>query len=279
MKHSNFYLNVLGFLGKNDKIISLFEDGELDENNSGIIYRVAESYVIQFEKDKIDEYLLRSRVAIESYIRENHRVDKKLLQLYNKVIYIFENTLSKQKKAELNAQLLSMRSVKSSKAWLILSSNYDAADNPDLAINYLKQAVWNNPKCITAYYKLGYIYEKNLCKKDAAIYYYKKAVLLNPEDDEYEGIKTNSKYIQMACQQLGKILFEEKNYKPVTLLLEKALSLVQYTGSSSNSIIRDLIDIAIKSSENMGIKDKFIMRLVKIYGFDEDLLQSYTATI
>jgi tetratricopeptide (TPR) repeat protein len=68
-----------------------------------------------------------------------------------------------------------------------LFSNYDVSENPNSAILFLKNAIWKNPNCISAYYKLGYIFEKNLNKIDASIYYYKKAVLLNPNDDKCEG--------------------------------------------------------------------------------------------
>ncbi|MFW5799833.1 MAG: tetratricopeptide repeat protein, partial [Spirochaetota bacterium] len=200
--------------------------------------------------------------------------NKKQYKLYEKINYIFENTVSHQKKMELKAQYLTNKDVKSSKAWLILSSNYDVSQNPNLAINFLKNAVWVNPKCITAYYKLGYIYENNLDKYDAAIYYYKKAVLLNPEDDVYEGRQTNARYIQLACRQLANLMYKNKNYKAVMLLLEKAIPYSETAGYPSHELIRDLIHLAVKSSVKLKIKGKFLNKLYNKYNIEADILST-----
>ncbi len=269
-----FYINALNLLGRHEKIISLFEDNELNKNNPKIIENVAKSYLIQGQKDNIEEYLLKAKIIIEDILKNSPKYPKRLLKLYKKACYIFKSMLSPQKQTELKAQLLDIRSIKSSKAWLILASNYDVSNNPNLAIKFLKHAVWSNPNCITAFYKLGYIYEKNLNKIDAAIYYYKKTVLLSPEDDRFEGVKINAQYIQMACRQLGLILYERGNYKPVLLLAEKSLPLSDLAGFPSHKLIRELLHIAIKSSIKMNMREKFINRLISKYNIEEDIIYS-----
>lgn len=265
MDKNLLYVNLLYFFRRYETIISLYEGNKLDVSGPKIIELVATSYLKQGVNKKVDEYIFNAKVTLEKYFSIFTKRKSKLMKLYQKAKYLVENIISPQKRIELNAQLLEKRSVKNSKAWIILSSNYDVAKNPNLAINFLKNAIWINPKSIIAYYKLAYIYEKNLNKIDASIYYYKKAVLLNPEDDEYEGIRVNARYIQMACVQLANIMYKKKNFKAVMLLLEKALPLNSITGVSSRELIKDLFSKAVKASDKLGIKDKYLKKLYNKY--------------
>jgi tetratricopeptide (TPR) repeat protein len=276
MKNRIFYLTLLDAIGKYDKIITLFEKGRLNNNHPKVIEIVAKAYIKEGLHNHIDEYLFKAKYIIGESIYKVEKNKKKLLKLYKKSDYIFEESVTPQKKMELKAQLLIEKNTKSSKPWVILSSNYDVSEDPNSAIHFLKNAVWKNSKCIVAYYKLGYIYENNLNKIDASIYYYKKAVLLQPGDDKFEGVQENARYIQLACKQLAMIMYNQSKYKPAMLLLEKAIPLSSIAGYESHELIRELIQTGIKSSDKLGLKAKFINKLHNKYNISPELLGTMT---
>lgn len=276
MKNKIFFLTILEAIGKYEKIITLFEKDTLNKTHPKVIELVSKAYIKEGLRHNIDEYLFKAKYILSESMYKVKKSKKRLIKLFKKADYIFENTVTTQKKMELKAQLLVEKDTKSSKPWVILSANYDVSEDPNSAIHFLKNAIWKNPKCIVAYYKLGYIYEKNLHKIDASIFYYKKAVLLKPEDDKFEGVKENARYIQLACKQLGMIMYKQGKYRPAMLLLEKAIPLSKLAGYEFHELIKDLIQAGIKSSDKLGMKAKFINRLQKKYKLSPELLGSMT---
>jgi len=274
MSNNVFYIGLLSLLGMYGKVILLYEKEALNKENPKVVEIVAKSYLKEGIRNNIDDYLFKARVIIGDILSKPINDKKKLIKLYEKANFLFESITPQQKKMEFKAQLLSKKDINNSKPWLILFSNYDVSENPNSAILFLKNAIWKNPNCISAYYKLGYIFEKNLNKIDASIYYYKKAVLLNPNDDKCEGIQTNARYIQMACKQLAGIMFTKENYKAVILLLEKALPLSNVAGCNSHELIKDLIMLGVKSAEKLNIKGKFLNILYNKYNIDANILGS-----
>lgn len=267
---------LLLLFGKYKSIIKKFEEGKLNKANEKIIEIVAKAYLKEGINKNIDEYIFEARTIIGDFFSNYKKNSRKLFNLYEEADYLFENMVSPQKQLELKAELLTKRDVRSSKAWIILSNKYDVSENPNLAIHFLKNAVICNSDCIVAYYKLGYIYENNIKKIDAAIYYYKKAVLSDPEKDKYEGLQVNARYIQMSCKQLANIMYKKGNYKATMLLLEKAIPLSEKAGYNSHELIRDLMQLAVKSAEKMGIKGKFLNKLYNKYKIEAGVLGNIT---
>ncbi len=205
-----------------------------------------------------DNYLEEAKVLYENImpIRKlfrEYQVQKRL-EIIHKILY---EPGEKEKIAYKKAKELNNTEVKNPKRYFVLATGFDVKKDVEFVVELYEKAIKTDPKFIPAYFHLGYIYQYRIKDFTNAYKYYVKAIKMSPEDNKWDLPKVNAWYIKRCCVELGKIMFRKKEYVKVISLMDKFCKIANGDITKSYSIMKDLLNIALFSSEQIGALKKY----------------------
>lgn len=217
-------------------------------------------------------------MAVETYneiIRysPSRRYVRKAVKLHNIFLKRISTLDENECKAQTKAEEYRYNKPHSPKAWYMLGANFSVRKDPYFVINALINAVKLNDKYISAFYRLGYIYQYNLNDNRNALGYYLKAIKIPPYEDSIESESTNVKIILEACSEIGRIYTSEEKYKKVISVFDHAFKIyMAYSDVCSLHSIKKLINDAYIASVRLGKLPAFEKHIKTNFGHDLDLL-------
>lgn len=203
----------------------------------------------------------------------SRRYARKAIKLRNNFIKRISTLNENECKAQVKAEEYKYNRPHSPKAWYMLGANFSVRKDPYFVINALTNAIRLNDKYISAFYRLGYVYQYNLNDCKSALNCYLKVIKIPPYEDTIESESTNVKIILEACNEIGKIYTSEGRYKKVISVFDHAFKIyMAYSDICSLLSIKKLINDAYIASVKLGQLSAFEKHIKTNFAHDLEML-------